>query len=433
MGSWKQMWSVRKPYQPSDVDVDLTHLAPVPLPADCGRCSAANYSPVRRRSSATWVASTVWPSLNFRRWVPNVTRLFFIMLVGLALMMPGCTDHADQPVYTLDVPPGGSLYHGVFPGTESGFEDDISIDRLKAYTNAVGKSVSWVYFSSEWGRSRRFPSDTCNWIRAEGAVPYIRLMLRTHFVVNTAEKLFTGERILAGDFDADLRNWARGAKAYAQPIIVEYGTECNGYWFPWNGRWLRDSGTGANDPVAQRSGPARFVAIYRHIISLMREEGANNITWVFHISSVDDPQEEWNRFEHYYPGDDYIDWIGLTVYGAQSPLDTGVYAFRQQFTPAYNRVQAMAPSKPVILAEFGCSSGAPGTSQAAWTEGALQDMLAGRWPNVIGFSWWNSSFANDDNPAHDTILRVEQSPALQRVMRRILSDPRVLGAPVLRP
>ena len=46
---------------------------------------------------------------------------------------------------------------------------------------------------------------------------------------------------------------------------------------------------------------------------------ADNILWVFHVNYNDWPNESWNRFENYYPGDDYIDWLAVSIYGAQQP------------------------------------------------------------------------------------------------------------------
>src|SRR5690606_3560391 len=72
-------------------------------------------------------------------------------------------------------------------------------------------------------------------------------------------------------------------------------------------------------------GPERFRDAYRHIIDLFRNEGANNITWVFHVipsfeaDDTSSSQEAWNNVTNYYPGDDYIDWIGTSVYGSTEP------------------------------------------------------------------------------------------------------------------
>ena len=48
---------------------------------------------------------------------------------------------------------------------------------------------------------------------------------------------FTLARIVRGDLDADLRAWADGARRFGSPLLAEFGTEVNGFWFPWNGRW----------------------------------------------------------------------------------------------------------------------------------------------------------------------------------------------------
>lgn len=356
---------------------------------------------------------------------------YLIIVLGLILMSPAFS--IANTTGKLALPPAGSLYHGAFPGSDTGYEDDTTPVRMQQYADAVGKPLSWVYFSSEWNRSRAFPTATCEWIREAGAVPYVRLMLRSHYESNMAEEKFTGERILAGEFDDDLIAWAQGAKKYGAPIIAEYGVECNGYWFAWNGRWLRDLDSKQNDKAALRKGVERFVAIYRHIITLSRQAGATNISWVFHISAVDDPGETWNKFENYYPGDDYIDWIGVTVYGAQFPKDAGVYKFDKQFSPAYKRIQVMAPDKPVILSEMGCAAGSKTTPQAKWSREAVEDMLAGKWPKLIGFCWWNSRFGYDDNPENDTNLRVDDSPELQKAFFELFKDPRIIGRPIITP
>lgn len=362
-----------------------------------------------------------------------------LLLGAMLLLLPGlsgCSDGVSTPtpLQKLMAPPAGKLYHGVFPGLtdNSGEEDKISPQTLKAYTDAVGKPVAWVYFSSEWYKTRAFPRKTCDWIQAQGAVPNIRLMLRD--INDSADvhqnTIFTFSKILNGDFDDDLKSWARGAKAYALPLIVEYGTEVNGYWFQWNGKW-NGAGTldGFGDP-AVADGPERFVAVYRHIIDLMKGEGAKNIIWVFHIANSDDPEDQlWNHFENYYPGDEYIDWIGVSCYGLQSPTDDWLAPFREQFDPCYERIGEMT-TKPIVISEFGSAANNPLSTPQAWADPALKDLLGGRWPRVIGFAWWNERFANDDDPLHDTDFRVQELPALQKVFQTNLASPNLQTIPV---
>lgn len=288
---------------------------------------------------------------------------------------------------TLSIPPLGTLYHGVYPGGVSGEEDDIVPENVTSYERLVGKSAAWVYFSDNWYKGRSFPLDTATWIRSMGSIPFIRLMLRSSYEQNVAEPTFTLSRIASGAFDSDLRKWAQAARDFGSPLLVEYGTEVNGFWFSWNGYW-----NGGPD------GPEKFRDAYRHIVQVMRDEGASNILWVFHVNSRDIPSESWNRLENYYPGDSWVDWIGVSVYGPMSPTDYPDQ-FRKRMDSVYPRLASLNATKPIVLVEFS-SIGDPQVDQAAWAGNALADLTSLRWPRVIGFSWWNEPpFRLQDNPA----------------------------------
>jgi hypothetical protein len=321
---------------------------------------------------------------------------------------------APEPV-TMQIvgsPPDGQLYHGIYPGGASGEEDDLTLDDLRSYEEAVGKTAAWVYFSHNWYRDRRFPLETAAWIRDAGSVPYIRLMLRSDAVQGDAEPTFTLDRISAGDFDDDLYAWASGARGFGSPLIAEFGAEVNGEWFSWNGVWNGGGALAGYGDSAQPDGPERFRDAYRHIIQIARNEGAYNIIWVFHVNDADVPGEDWNRFENYYPGDEWIDWIGISVYGAQTPLETEWPSFTQLMEEVYPRLEMLAGSKPMVVCEFGVAARNPYGDQAEWGEEALTEITSHRWPGLIGFSWWNERWQNDDEPEHDTIMRVQDNPQL---------------------
>ena len=330
----------------------------------------------------------------------------------VTVLLGPLASHAQ--LQTVGPPPSGKLYHAVYPGGVTGDEDDITPADVDAYETQVGKRVAWVYFSHNWFNGRGFPTAAATWIRARGAAPYIRLMLRSSSDQRRArrERDFKLKRILAGEVDVDIQQWARNARDFGTPLIVEYGTECNGNWFPWNARWNGRRGRRRFGDPLKYDGGERFAAAYRHIVTLMRNEGAANITWVFHVNWSDGPEAEWNRLEDYYPGDDVVDWVAVSAYGPQTPLDDYLDYFRDEVDSAYARLQQVAPGKPVIIAEFGATAGNPLITSDAWAGQALDDLLAFRWPNVIGFSWWNERWQNDNNPAHDTTMRVQDNPAL---------------------
>jgi len=360
-------------------------------------------------------------------------RLILIVVAGLFLSADPASFAADRDAtfHKIRIPPAGKIYHSCFPGGVTGEEDDITLNDVRSYEKAAGKKVVWVYFSNNWYRSRAFPLAKAKWIRSSGAVPYIRLMLRDRPEQDRPNKIFTLARILKGDFDADIRSWARAARAFGSALIVEYGTEVNGRWFPWNGYWNGGGKTNGYGDPTYPDGPERFRDAYRRIISFMRNEGAGNITWVFHLNNSDWPAVPWNRFRNYYPGDAYVDWIGVSAYGALTPMEDEWPLFRAMMDEVYPKMKALTASKPMAVLEFGATKGNRLGDQAAWAQKALTDLIGLRWPRIFGFSWWNEAWENDDNPDHDTSMRLQDNPALATVFKKqVGGNARVLGRPL---
>lgn len=321
---------------------------------------------------------------------------------------------------TIQVPLPGQLYHGVFAGHPGNTQDEITRADIASYEQAVGKPAAWVYFSNHWFLERAFPAETAAWIRAAGSVPYIRLMLWSSLEQGKDEKLFTLQRILNGEFDEDFRAWGRAAAGFGSPIIAEFGTEVNGMWYPWNGFWNGGGETVQYGDPTLPDGPERFRDAYRKIITLMRTVGARNITWVFHVNYNESPQALWNRLENYYPGDDVIDWIGVSVYGAQKPDNNHWPEFRSVMDSIYPRLAALCATKPIIVSEFGATRDNILGSQALWAQRALSDLASNRWPRIIGFAWFNQSWQNDNNPQNDTSMRVQDNPSLAVVFQELV-------------
>jgi len=365
-------------------------------------------------------------------------RTLILWFTLLALAWSTCTPGQaaiatpSPAALTLPPPPPGRLYHAVYPGGITGEESDLTLDDLRSYEAAAGKSAVWVYFSHNWYEGRGFPLATATWIRDAGSIPYIRLMLRSSWEQGVAEPLYSLQNIIDGQFDPELQAWCAAARDFGTPLLAEYGTEVNGQWFSWNGAWNGAGQTDGYGDPNQPDGPERFRDAYRHIIQTCRDAGAENLTWVFHLNAGDWPEEAWNAFENYYPGDEWIDWIGVSSYGAQTPQDDDCDPFRDSLDAVYPRLDALAADKPIFIAEFGAAKNNPLCDQAEWARAALTDLTSFRWPRIMGFSWWNEWWQNDDNPAHDTTMRLQDNPELAAVFQELAgNNPNVLGAPAL--
>ena len=249
------------------------------------------------------------------------------------------------------IPVEGSIYHGAFPDF-SGPEDVVTKERIDIFEEAAGKEIAWAYFSNNWMDSLIFPENHINIITSAGKTPFIRLMFRSVFEENTADPVYKLTDIINGRYDSAIVAWARAAKATGVNLLAEFGTEVNGEWFPWNGTYY-GGGTLDNygDPTYP-DGPEIFRDAYRHFIDLCNSQNADNITWFFHLDDSVIPEEWWNEPSYYYPGDNYIDWIGISTYG---PFQRGDEYIKptELLQKAYKMMENVSTTKPYAILEFG--------------------------------------------------------------------------------
>jgi cellulose synthase/poly-beta-1,6-N-acetylglucosamine synthase-like glycosyltransferase len=157
--------------------------------------------------------------------------------------------------------------------------------------------------------------------------------------------------IAAGAKDEDLRALARVVVASRpQVVLVRWGHEMDiSGLYPW----------GANAPEI-------YQAAYRHIVEVFRTEGATNVRWVWspagHAGAAD-----------FYPGDDVVDYVGLTVLGDEGwDATSGLppQSFAQLLGPRYNRVAGFG--KPIMIAELAVSGSTE--RQGAWLADAVRSL-----------------------------------------------------------
>jgi hypothetical protein len=300
------------------------------------------------------------------------------------------------------LPPSNGIYAGVFPDMGS-TEDSVTSDRIREYINLSGSEPVWVCFSNSWFDGIKFPMFKARIIGAFNAVPYIRIMPRHDWTQGKKDPIYDLKYIINGDFDDEIIQWAKDAKKYGKPLLVEFAPEMNGNWFPWSGAFN-----------GREKGAKLYVEAHRYIVELMKDEKADNITWMFHVNAVSEPDMNWNRMKAYYPGDDYIDWIGMSVYGSQKPgwewtNFTGV------FQKAYWEMEKISKTKPLAIAEFGAVEDPASGSKPDWIKEAFETIIGGYYPRIKAISYWHSSFDNSDGSISN--MRIDSSPEVLSVFR----------------
>ena len=302
------------------------------------------------------------------------------------------------------VPPLYGVYFGAFACGST--EDSVTPDRLAEIKKISGFTPAWIYFSNNWYKKIKFPAKEVKAIYDFGSIPFIRLMPRTDFNAYKKDPVYTLQKIINGAFDKDLKKWAQDARNSDIPMIIEFGTEMNGNWFPWSG-------------ALNGKDPKKFVKAYRHIIELFKNESALNITWVFHADADSDPDEEWNDMSAYYPGDDYIDWLGVSVYGSQSQNEE-IVNFIEAFDSTYKKLSGISANKPLAIFEFGTIENPVKEIKAAWIKSVFESIKDNRYPRIKALGYWHSKWENEDGSVSD--MRLDSSPEVLQTVQEMLSN-----------
>lgn len=142
-----------------------------------------------------------------------------------------------------------------------------------------------------------------------------------------------------GDYDAVVRDFGAWAKTTARPIYLRIGYEFDG----------------AHNALE----PAEYVRAYARIVDILRAEGVENVAFVWHSYAA--PPYGGHPLEAWYPGDDYVDWVAVSLFGHLYDPTPGPYA-----DAVFDFARDHA--KPVMIAESSPIRGISASSADVWAE-----------------------------------------------------------------
>jgi Glycosyl hydrolase family 26 len=205
--------------------------------------------------------------------------------------------------------------------------------------------------------------------------------------------------IVNGSQDSLITAHARAVRAYGRPLFLRWGAEMNGNWYAWSGH------------------PSAFRAAWRHIHDIFAAVGVHNAAWVWAPNADSHPggtsTSSWNNWRNYYPGDAYVDWVGIDGYNWGS-LNSW-QSFGQIFAPVY---ADYARRKPIMIAESG--SVEAGGNKAAWLANAAAWIKAH--PSIAAVVWFDTSQSSSGLD-----WRVDSSASALRAYITMARDPYFSG------
>jgi hypothetical protein len=246
-------------------------------------------------------------------------------------------------------------YDGALPDSFAG---------ITALESRTGQPFAIVSFYQAWGDrpdEAEFPLRAVSTIDRLGSIPMITWepwvkdfdeTLRPNLPKPAEREYASLAAIARGDYDFYITRWATAAAQYRKPLYLRFAHEMNDpYRYPWGPQ--------------NGNRPDDFIAAWKHVHLIFQKMNATNVLWVWspHISMP------W--FEYYYPGDEWVDWIGTGVlnYGDAAPWSRW-WTFHQIVEKAYPALLKL--HKPIMITEFG--SVTSGGDAGQWYVQAFRDV-----------------------------------------------------------
>lgn len=192
----------------------------------------------------------------------------------------------------------------------------------------------------------------------------------------TSQPAYSLDRITAGDFDPYLRQWGQALANWGHPVMLRFGHEMNGNWYPWSEQ-------------LNGNGPGDYVAAWRHVHDVVASAGASNVTWVWNPNV---PYWGSTPLNALYPGASYVDAVALDGYnwGTSASWSTWVSP-SQLFGDGLGQLRSLAPGKQILIGET--SSAEQGGSKADWTSSLVVYLAAQG--DVTALTWFHFNKETD--------------------------------------
>jgi beta-mannanase len=233
---------------------------------------------------------------------------------------------------------------------------------IGALADHAGRRPTLLQYFTKW--SQNFRPDAVDASYKQGALPLISWEPWDGVKAGDNQPKYSLAGIASGLHDAYVRKFASDIAAHNKPVALRFAHEMNGHWYPWS---------------ESRSGNKRgdYVKAWRHIHDVFREAGATKVIWVWSpniirpVRGVD--------LKALYPGDQYVDWVGMVGYAVGESTAASV------FEPTIDKMRAFT-QLPIVVTETGAENG---PKKAPWIKDFMR--WVGSRNDIAGFIWFEFS------------------------------------------
>ena len=266
-----------------------------------------------------------------------------------------------------------------------------SFSSYDAVSDRVGSSPNVVGYFGGWDQTYRGDVVTNSWKR--NSLPILTWESRPINAPNAVvtEPDYELPKIIGGNFDAYLHQYAKDIVATGLPLGIRLDHEMNGNWYPWS------EDTGKIDPATGKptklnnNNAGDYAKMWQHVHDIFEQEGANGlVVWIWApniINNLPTAHKTSAYLDGLYPGAQYVDVVGLSGYLRPAYKPDNNFSFDYTFGSSLAELRRVAPAKPILLAEVGASE--TGGHKAAWLTSFFAGVNDPANSDIIGFVWFN--------------------------------------------
>jgi hypothetical protein len=245
--------------------------------------------------------------------------------------------------------------------------DQQNNDEIANYAGAVGTNPDFVQWYQAWSEPLYYAGQETS-VVGNNLTPIISWTSDTTPLTSISD----------GSEDSTIDAAANLAKQWPGTLYIRFDYEMNVSSSEWNPSNLGET-------------PADFVSAWQYIVNRFNTDGVTNVQWIW------SPNVDCNGlcpFDSYYPGSTYVNMVGLDGYNYAWVDDVNWETFAALFQNSYNDIVALAPGKPVDIAETASAEAnssemTAGDSKASWIQ-QMADYIPSNMPAVTAITWWSA-------------------------------------------
>ena len=157
--------------------------------------------------------------------------------------------------------------------------------------------------------------------------------------------------------------------------------------------------------------------MYKYVYSFFEKHNANNVIWVWNPNGKSFPNFKWNAEEMYYPENNMVDVLGLTLYNTGNFYEGENWTeFKDLYEPLYNTAIEKY-DMPFMITEFSCARA--GGDKETWTKTMLSKIKD--YNNIKIAVWWNGADYTPDGEVSRAYF-IDDSEEMTKIFNNYFSN-----------